>query len=168
MTTHPDPALENAVNGLKNGTYVLHLRLDAPCRLPIGGLGTLGMPHGWYAYVGSAQGPGGLAARLRRHLAGTGRMHWHIDYLRQKATPVGVWACEGAALLEHVWAQALLTMPGAGVIAPRFGASDCRCATHLVHFPALPDAALFRALAGPRLPPDAPFHVFAAPAAGDG
>lgn len=160
MKTPLAAPLENAVSSLKNGTYVLLLRLDAPCTLAVGGLGAQAMPRGWYAYAGSAQGPGGLAARLRRHVAGAGRLHWHIDYLRRKAVPLGVWACEGEALLEHTWAAALLRLPGANIVVLRFGASDCRCPTHLVHFPARPDVAHFRALVEPALPPAAVLRVF--------
>jgi Uri superfamily endonuclease len=157
------PSLARAIGDLRNGTYVLILRLDAPCTLVVGKLGLCAMPRGWYAYVGSAQGPGGLAARLRRHVIGSERLHWHIDYLRQHAEPVGVWAVEGAAPLEHDWAQALLSMPEASVVVARFGASDCQCTTHLVHFPGLPGAAQFQARIARRMPHGAALRIFSTP-----
>ena len=40
------------------------------------------IPRGTYLYVGSAKGPGGLRARIKRHLRRHGkRLFWHIDYL---------------------------------------------------------------------------------------
>jgi len=37
---------------------------------------------GWYVYVGSALGPGGLAAKVGRHLGGRKMCRWHTAYLR--------------------------------------------------------------------------------------
>lgn len=50
------------------GTYLLLLRVDSPCMVNVGRLGTATLGLGWVLYVGSAFGPGGLAARLRHHL----------------------------------------------------------------------------------------------------
>jgi Uri superfamily endonuclease len=72
---------------------VLVLRLDTPQTIAIGRLGSIDFPVGWYLYVGSAHGPGGLHARLARHrrrLGGTKRAHWHVDYLREHAAWHGV------------------------------------------------------------------------------
>jgi len=81
--------------------------------------------------VGSAWGPGGLRARVGRHLRGSPHPRWHIDYVRRVAAPVAVWLAPDTHL-ECTWAQALLVHPALDIIVPRFGASDCRCATHLV------------------------------------
>lgn len=126
------------------GTYVLILRLTGPVSLTIGRLGQFDFPAGWYAYVGSALGAGGLGGRLKHHLAPAQRPHWHIDYLRQAATLEAVWYLASKRALEHDWASALQALPGATVPAPRFGASDCRCAAHLIRFPDRPDLAAFR------------------------
>ena len=80
--------------------------------------------------MGSAWGPGGLAARLNRHLTGRGKKRWHIDYLRELAQPTAVWLAPGAHL-ECTWAQMLCNLPYVSVPIPGFGASDCRCPTHL-------------------------------------
>ncbi|OYT40997.1 MAG: hypothetical protein B6U89_00365 [Desulfurococcales archaeon ex4484_58] len=37
--------------------------------------------RGFYIYVGSARGPGGLRARINRHLRREKKLFWHIDYL---------------------------------------------------------------------------------------
>jgi Uri superfamily endonuclease len=131
-----------------SGVYVLLLTLERPVRLTVGRLGRFDFPAGCYAYVGSAHGPGGLAARIGHHLRPAPRPHWHIDYLRAAAPVSEVWWCAGPAEREHAWAQALLAWPGAAVSAPRFGASDCRCPAHLAHFVAAPDCATFARRAG--------------------
>lgn len=125
------------------GTYVLILNLRRPMGIRIGCLGRFQFPAGWYAYVGSARGPGGLAARLARHLRSPKPLRWHVDYLRPHAQPVEIWHAAGSQKKECDWAQALSRLPGALTPVPRFGASDCRCISHLVCFPAPPDARAF-------------------------
>lgn len=121
------------------GSYGLHLYLRAETCLCIGRLGTFWFPAGHYFYLGSAQGSGGLRARLGRYLRGAERPapHWHVDWLRQAAELRGYGYRRGAAVLECAWSRALAAWPGAQIVAPRFGASDCRsgCPAHLVHFP---------------------------------
>ncbi|MGC9349547.1 MAG: GIY-YIG nuclease family protein [Anaerolineae bacterium] len=114
------------------GTYGLGLTLAAPTHCTVGALGTWRFPAGHYIYVGSAWGPGGLRARVSRHLRGTGTTRWHIDYLRAYAQPAALWLAPDAHL-ECVWAQHLAAHPDAQIIAPRFGASDCRCPSHLFY-----------------------------------
>ncbi len=121
------------LSGLRSGgTYLLWLHLPAARRITVGRLGAFDFAAGFYGYVGSAMGPGGLAARLGRHLQGSSRRRWHIDYLRCAADPVAAWVCVSPQVQEHDWAAALAAMEGAWLPAPRFGASDCRCPAHLV------------------------------------
>lgn len=130
----------------KIGSYVLALSLDQAQTITIGRLGRLQMPAGWYLYSGSARGPGGLAARLGRHRRRLGpgkRVHWHIDYLRERATWGGAWARHTSERLECLWAEALRQLPDARSVVPGFGASDCRCPGHLVYLPELPDEDWF-------------------------
>jgi len=124
-------------------TYVLLLRLKCPVDLTVGKLGRFSFPCGCYAYVGSAHGPGGLAARIARHLRRAKTLHWHIDYLRAHAQPVAVCYYVGEERCECRWARAFATMTGAETPAARFGASDCRCPSHLFHFATTPDLAAF-------------------------
>jgi Uri superfamily endonuclease len=133
------------------GAYVLALSLDVPQAISIGRLGRFRMPAGWYLYSGSARGTGGLIARVRRHRRRLGpakRAHWHIDYLREQATWGGAWARRTSERLECSWAQALLQLPGARIVVPGFGASDCRCPGHLVHVRELPDEDWFSTTLG--------------------
>ena len=118
----------------KPGTYILLLKLETATSISIGALGTFDFPAGWYAYVGSAFGPGGLRGRLAHHLRPVRRPHWHIDYLRQAASVQHVVFKAGTELREHVWAAQLAALPGAWMPVPRFGASDCRCPAHLVGY----------------------------------
>jgi Uri superfamily endonuclease len=120
------------------GTYVLVLYLANGTTIQVGRLGSVNFPVGWFAYVGSGCGPGGLAARISRHLRSDKPRHWHIDYLRAFARPVSVWYATEVRGRECQWAEALSHLPGALLAAPGFGASDCRCAGHLIGFSALP------------------------------
>jgi len=135
------------------GFYALELHLTQPVHLRIGQIGEHRFPEGVYIYAGSALGPGGLRARLGRHLrAKELSPHWHIDYLGQVAqaeafvyirTAPNKFRRFRAAAPEQVtipieclWSQSLSRMSGASIPVPGFGASDCHsgCHAHLVAF----------------------------------
>lgn len=116
------------------GTYALLLRAEFARTIVVGRLGTLDVRRGWYVYVGSALGPGGLAARVGRHLRHAKTCRWHVDYLTAVATLDEVWLTLGGTRRECQWANALGQMRGATVPLDGFGASDCRCCTHLYYF----------------------------------
>jgi len=107
-----------------NGTYILIVQVSQTQRLTIGSLGQFDIIPGFYAYVGSAFGSGGLRARIGHHLESTAEPHWHIDYLLQVATPVEVWLTMAGRKLEHRWAELLEDAPGFRVPILRFGSSD--------------------------------------------
>jgi Uri superfamily endonuclease len=109
---------------LAKGTYILIASVAQVRRWEIGSLGKFDLIPGFYAYVGSAFGAGGLRARLGHHLAGMAEPHWHIDYLLQVANPVEVWYTTADRKLEHHWAELLEAAPRFRVPIPRFGASD--------------------------------------------
>lgn len=125
------------------GTYVLFLVPHASVAMQIGKLGTIRFESPVYAYVGSAFGPGGLNARVGRHLSAGKRQHWHIDYLREFSDIARVWIIEGHGRLECRIAELLATIRGAATV-PGFGASDCRCASHLAGLGRLPSVAHFK------------------------
>lgn len=129
----------------EGGTYVVWLRLEKPAEIPVGRLGIFRFPKGNFAYVGSAFGPGGLPARVGRHLSGTGRPRWHIDYLRRRAVPLLAWTTSRPERLEHEWAAVLAKMKGAALPVHGFGCSDCKCPAHLIHFRKRPGLKRFRA-----------------------
>ena len=88
---------------------------------------------GFYIYVGSAFGAGGLSSRLHRHLRKRKKIHWHIDQLTTSlfCTVYGVAVflnekieCDIAQKLSKIEA----TVPMMNV-----GNSDCinKCSSHL-------------------------------------
>lgn len=125
------------------GTYLLLLCVDTPRTITVGKLGTASLAPGWLVYVGSAFGPGGLAARLQHHLRSAAKPHWHIDYVRAALDLCEIWVCASPQRLEHRFAAALHSAPGSSIPLPRCGASDCRCAAHLFHFSVRPTPQLF-------------------------
>ena len=127
----------------EGGSYILWMGLSVPSRLTIGKLGTFDFAPGWYGYVGSALGSGGLRGRLRHHLSPLRRPHWHIDYLRTAAPVRELWWRSDPTRLEHRWADALNSLPGATIPIIGFGASDCRCVAHLVAFAEPPSLGAF-------------------------
>jgi Uri superfamily endonuclease len=126
------------------GSYLLMLKLAAAREIQVGRLAVIGFRRGWYAYAGSAFGPGGLAGRLRHHLRPVQKRHWHIDYLRDHAEVMEVWMAPGPPNREHEWAQILARKPGAGKWVRRFGCSGCRCPSHLLYFECRPGDDLIR------------------------
>lgn len=106
--------------------------LDADCSITVGRLGAFAFPAGWYVYAGSALG--GLRQRVARHRHPSLVRRWHVDYLRAVAPVREALTFPGRERRECALAAAMLTWPGAAVPAPRFGASDCGCSTHLAHF----------------------------------
>ena len=103
----------------------------------VGRLGECRLRRGYYLYTGSAFGPGGIPARVLRHLRTGKTRRWHIDYLARQTTAAGAWYCTSAARLEHAWAAAL-TRSGFATPFPGFGSSDCRCPAHLFFSPTPP------------------------------
>lgn len=122
------------------GTYLLLLRLSESAMIETGSRRRFRLPAGWYVYVGSALG--GLRARLRRHARRSKPRHWHVDALRARADLVAVVYRESRERLECATAARLATLPGASVPVPGFGASDCRCRSHLFFFEQRPGLRL--------------------------
>jgi len=128
---------------MEPGIYILLLRGEGVVR--IGSLGTLTFTSGYYGYVGSALGPGGLA-RVSRHMrvaAGGGRRpRWHIDYLLicPEFRLVRAYCASTGERLECPLAQ-VLALPS----IPGFGSSDCSCNGHLFFSPDDPDNVILAA-----------------------
>ena len=106
------------------GTYVLIASVPQMKRVEVGQLGRYDIVPGFYAYVGSAFGAGGLAARIGHHLESAAAPHWHIDYLLQVAKPVEIWYTIAGQKLEHHWADLLEQARQFRIPIPRFGSSD--------------------------------------------
>ena len=114
------------------GTYALVLQCTAAVNVQIGRWGTLQLQPGFYVYVGSAFGPGGVLSRVSRHCRADKARRWHIDYLREHATPVCCWYCHHPEHFEHQWADAVAKAQEM-VAIDGFGCSDCRCRSHLFY-----------------------------------
>jgi Uri superfamily endonuclease len=130
----------------EQGTYVLIASVPQMTRIGIGQLGEFDLVPGFYAYVGSAFGAGGLCARIGHHLESTAAPHWHIDYLLQVAQPVEVWYTTADQKLEHKWAELLEQAPQFRIPIPRFGSSDYHRSrsSHLFYSKRRPAFAWFR------------------------
>ena len=114
------------------GTYALVMRGEPGRIVPVGAMGQVRIESPWLVYVGSALGPGGLRARLGRHIVGSPNQRWHIDHVRAVAELVEVWWIESEERLECAWAGALANRRGWSIEVPNFGSSDCRCGGHLL------------------------------------
>jgi Uri superfamily endonuclease len=128
----------------KPGTYALVLRSDASTCTRIGRWGRLNVRPGYYIYVGSALGPGGVLARVSRHCREPKSKHWHIDYLREFTILASVWYCHSPIRLEHCWAEAVSNLNETEQVK-EFGCSDCRCESHLFFSASEPKLARFAA-----------------------
>ena len=126
------------------GTYALVMVCSSDPKVEVGKLGWLRLQSGFYVYVGSAFGPGGLKARIAHHVNISERPHWHIDYLRPALDLTEIWFTHDSRHREHQWAGVLARIGGATVPMPGFGASDCRCKSHLFFFDSAPSGAGFR------------------------
>ncbi|QYZ79343.1 DUF123 domain-containing protein [Methanofollis formosanus] len=122
--------------------------------LGIGALGEVAFREGWHLYVGSAQGPGGLGARVGRHVHLAAdkdrRPRWHVDRLLLS----GAFVLRGAVCaatdddLECGLAAAI-----GGEAVEGFGCSDCRCFSHLFYRPDEPFTEVADAFTAIRLDP---------------
>ena len=118
------------------GAYALVIDLHRP----------LTLSHAWQLgegrvlYAGSANGPGGIRARVRRHLKGAKTVRWHVDRLTNAFGVAMAVALPGMS--ECAIVDAARAWPGVTVAAPGFGSSDCRtCPAHLVALPESLDVA---------------------------
>jgi Uri superfamily endonuclease len=123
------------------------LKNKASAPLQIGKLGLIELIPGYYIYIGSAFGPGGIAARTAHHRKTQPRPHWHIDYLRKAMPIIEIWFSYDRVRREHQWANILPTLTKFSQPMHGFGASDCNCTTHLFFSPEKPDFAIFHAQA---------------------
>lgn len=131
------------------GAYLLVIDLPRPILVQLPGYAAVTLEEGCYLYAGSARGPGGIRARVRRHLKGAKPLRWHIDRLTNMAGVAAVFAYPDGN--ECTLTSSALAVEGVAVPAPGFGSSDCRhCAAHLLQLPdSLAPEDLVSRLAGP-------------------
>ncbi|ARN81646.1 GIY-YIG nuclease family protein [Methylocystis bryophila] len=108
------------------GAYALLISLPAPLAVKAGS-NRASLAAGFYLYCGSARGPGGLAARVARHMRREKRAHWHVDQITCAGEVLGAFVFPGGDECAINVALADLPTPLDG-----FGSSDCRrCRSHL-------------------------------------
>jgi Uri superfamily endonuclease len=134
------------------GTYALILACLKEKRLRIAKLGEIQLQPGYFVYVGSAFGPGGLAARLSHHRRLIVRPHWHIDYLRPATILSEIWLTYDPSSREHQWADLIAQIKHESIPLPGFGSTDCSCGSHLFFFRDRPSIQLFRRHIRARMP----------------
>lgn len=119
---------------MSSGTYTLLIELDAPERIEVGALGPRDFEAGWYAYTGTAFGPGGFERIDRHRGVAAGRnetRHWHVDYLLGDERS----RIDGVCRTPGVDAECRFSDRIDGRRVSGFGASDCDCDSHLVYNP---------------------------------
>ena len=113
------------------GAYALVLRLDETIHIEFPGVTCDRLMPGWYVYVGSAKGRGGIRARVRRHFRSVKTAHWHIDRLTVHAVEMVALAVADGHECELV--GKLLKSPKFKTAAAGFGSTDCSlCESHLL------------------------------------
>jgi len=93
--------------GLCKGSYVLLLKNNRARKITVGKLGVPLFCKGFYAYIGSMFGPGGLEARIKRHLCSKKRKHWHVDYVLKYMRVEAVYILPGKDLESHLSRRAV-------------------------------------------------------------
>ena len=117
------------------GHYVIVAQAMTAFSIQKNGWLDLTFPDGFYFYCGSAGGPGGLAARIGRHLRANTKKFWHFDYIKPNLVIKEIWWQADNRNLECRTAQFLSNLPDAQIPAKGFGASDCKqgCPAHLIY-----------------------------------
>jgi Uri superfamily endonuclease len=112
------------------GTYTLVVAVPTRRTAAVGALGEVSFDPGWYAYPGSALGPGGFA-RVERHraVAAGDREggHWHVDALLAAAGTAVDAVVRSEAAVECAVARGI----DQGTPVSGFGCTDCGCESHL-------------------------------------
>lgn len=111
------------------GSYLLLIELKEGKNIKIGKLGNIYFPDGYYVYVGSAMN--GIERRIERHIKKDKKMRWHIDYLLKNADLMEIFYKESEIREECYIAEKFLLSDFSFI--KKFGASDCRCKSHLFY-----------------------------------
>ncbi len=113
------------------GAYLLLLHLPDGLVMAGGRLAGTRLPAGWTLYAGSAKGPGGLRARVSRHLRRDKPRRWHADWITPEARSAFAMCFTDRGECDIV---AALSATGSFVFpVPGLGSSDCRtCVSHVL------------------------------------
>jgi Uri superfamily endonuclease len=129
-TSGHEPAICGADLPPVGGAYALVIEVRRPVRLVIRG-NRFRLGPGEYLYCGSARGPGGIRARVERHMRRDKALHWHIDQLTAVGRVRGVVVAPGGSECDLF--ERFAGLQRSRIPVPGFGASDCRrCPAHLM------------------------------------
>jgi len=146
--THDNRTPRPMADAKTPGVYLLTIRLPRTVTLSLAGT-DLRLKSGWYVYAGSAMN--GLEGRLRRHLRTSQPRHWHVDGLLANGAVADIQLRPAAQRSEECTLAALVRDWAGACPIPGFGASDCRCGSHLAGFAQRPIGAATAPLALPAL-----------------
>lgn len=114
----------------EHSLYAIYLQLNGSHTLSIGKLGVFHFQKGIYIYVGSAKR--NILQRINRHKKVEKNTHWHFDYLRPYGTITKIITYDNSftecGLAEKIRKKVDGVFPVKG-----FGASDCKCCSHLIY-----------------------------------
>ncbi len=99
------------------GAYILQITIAESALVTIAGQSPTELTAGRYLYCGSAKGPGGLRARLARHMRRGESVHWHIDQLTERGIVIGSWIVPNGRECELVAMLGALPMPISELVA---------------------------------------------------
>ncbi|EAZ89744.1 GIY-YIG nuclease family protein [Crocosphaera chwakensis] len=122
----------------QTGTYCLVFYCSILSQVTVGKLGIYQIVPGYYCYIGSAFGRGGLQSRIERHLKINKRHHWHLDYIRPYLEPIEFCYTTDSIKREHQWSDLFLKEENSSIPINKFGSSDCHCSTHLFYYKVKP------------------------------
>ena len=108
------------------GSYFLLFQFIGKENIIVGKTGLRIFLKGFYIYVGSSMN--GFSGRVKRHIKSKKKLHWHIDYLLEKALIENIVCIESDKRIECKLAGNLSKLFKS---IPNFGASDCKCSSHL-------------------------------------
>jgi Uri superfamily endonuclease len=137
---------------MDKGIYCLVFQTSG-CQVKIGALGVLTFRAGWYIYVGSALGSGGLQ-RLGRHIS-LSQLHdkrpkWHVDYLLISSCFSLVFSVY-AVTADRLECRLARELNRSSI--QKFGCSDCSCTSHLLYRQSNPTQEILTAFRELRIDP---------------
>jgi sugar fermentation stimulation protein A len=109
------------------GAYLLVLKNEGDESIRVGRR-DIYFYEGYYIYCGSAMN--GLAKRIERHFLREKKLRWNIDYISARMQPIKAFGILSNEKIECWLSKELSAIFDA---FDNFGASDCRCETHLYY-----------------------------------
>ena len=110
--------------------YTIYLILNSDYDITIGKLGSFHFKQGIYIYVGSAKK--NILQRIKRHQEIEKKYHWHFDYLRPYGSITKIITYD-RSFTECGLADKIRKEVDGRIPVKGFGASDCKCGSHLIY-----------------------------------